>query len=255
MATWCNARLIVVGRSADVACFRRLAHARPSAVFRQDMLVGEAQDLFSERATPFDPGCTQKGYYFQARGEEGLDHFRDLSRFFPALSFVLVYGWDDRAYGSHYIFRGHARSYTVSTRFAEETMSKYGVEEGPDGEWPYDEERQAECELMDLAEGYWGKLLRRDSVRRSSRSSKRPGRLVLKPRVIEPDHYVAGISSNNVFLEGGGVFKQILQWECGHKHPTQEGAEKCLRSRRWKKLGNVFPVDSLGHCLEETIPS
>ena len=53
------------------------------------MLVGEAQDLFSERAEKFGSGCLKKGYYFQARSEEGLDYFRDLSCFFPALSFVL----------------------------------------------------------------------------------------------------------------------------------------------------------------------
>jgi hypothetical protein len=67
MASWCNARLVVVGHPSDVTRFRRLAgapvarmggtrltpsaDARASRVFRGDMLVGEAQGLFCERAT------------------------------------------------------------------------------------------------------------------------------------------------------------------------------------------------------------
>ena len=65
MATWCNARLVIAGRTADVARFRRRAHARPSSVFRPDMLVGEAQNLFSERATRLGPDLLEKRYMFQ----------------------------------------------------------------------------------------------------------------------------------------------------------------------------------------------
>ena len=243
----------MAGRTADVARFRRLAHVRPDSIFKPEMLVGESTDLFSERAISYGRGRSKKKYCFQARDED-VDYFKDLSLHYPTLGFVLVFGWDGPSYGSHYISQGRARSYAVSRRLAENTMSKYGVEEGPDGEWPYEEERQAEDELMNLAEAHWEEPLRKGLRERSLRSIKRPVRVRRRPLIVKPDHYVAGVS-RDVFLKGGGVIERILNLECGHKHPTQEAAQECLRSRRWKKLGGVFPVDGQGHCLEETLSS
>jgi hypothetical protein len=60
------------------------------------MLVGEAQGLFCERATPIGRGLLEKKYIFQvcACDEDGQEHFRNLSRLYPGLRFVYVYGWD-----------------------------------------------------------------------------------------------------------------------------------------------------------------
>jgi len=60
------------------------------------MLVGEAQGLFCERATPIGRGLLEKKYIFQvcACDEDGQQHFRNLSRLYPGLRFVYVYGWD-----------------------------------------------------------------------------------------------------------------------------------------------------------------
>jgi hypothetical protein len=163
MATWCNARLVVAGRTADVTLFRRLAHTRPSSVFWPDMLVGEAQELFSERATRLGPDLLEKKYLFQGRSDEGVQHFQDLSRSYPCLRFVLVYGWDDHSFGSYFICRGRARTYPVSARLVEKVMAKHGVDDNPDGEWLYRPEIEAEVELMDLAEAHWQpSLLRQD---------------------------------------------------------------------------------------------
>ena len=107
MADSCSARLLVAGHTSDVMRFRRLARARPSCVFRPDMLVGEAQELFSERATRLGPNLLEKKYTFQACSEDGHEHFRDLSRSYKGLRFVYVYGWDgwnEFSYGSHLIF-------------------------------------------------------------------------------------------------------------------------------------------------------
>jgi hypothetical protein len=161
MATWCNARLIVAGHGADVTRFRRLVHAQPS-VFSPDMLVGETQELFSERAIPLGPELLEKKYFFQVRSDDGLDHFRDLSRSYPALCFVLVYGWDgwnEYSYGSYFIFRGHTRNFSASARLVEKVVAKHGVDDNPDGDWPYEPEVNAERELMDLAEARWQKSL------------------------------------------------------------------------------------------------
>ena len=159
MATWCNARLVVAGRTADVARLRRLAQARPSSVFRPDMLVGEAQELFSELATRLGPELLEKRYMFQGCSDEGIEHFQNLSRSCPCLRFVLVYGWDNHSYGSHFICGGRAHSYPVSDRLVEKVMVKHGVDDNPNDEWPYEPEIDAEEELMDLAEAHWQKSL------------------------------------------------------------------------------------------------
>lgn len=123
------------------------------------MLVGEAQELFSERAAALGPDLSGKKYVFQGCSDEGVGHFQDLSRSYPSLRFVLVYGWDDHSYGSHLIFRGRTRSYPVPDRLVEKVMAKHGVDDNPNDEWPYEQEIDAETELMDLAEAHWRKSL------------------------------------------------------------------------------------------------
>ena len=180
MAEWCNARLVVAGRTSEVKRFRRLASvpvaglrvtplspradARASRLFRGDMLVGEAQGLFCERATPIGRGLLEKKYIFQVRAcdEDGQEHFRNLSRLYPGLRFVYVYGWDgwnEFSYGSHLIFRGHTHSYRVPIRLVEKALVRHGVDDNPNDEWPYQPEIDAEMELMDLAEDHWQSLL------------------------------------------------------------------------------------------------
>jgi hypothetical protein len=155
VATWCNARLVVIGRSIDVTRFRRLAHTRPSSVFQPDVLAGESQELFSERAASVGGDRLAKKYIFQECGEEGVAHFQNLSRSYPSLRFLLVYGWDNHSYGSYYISKGRARSYLVSDLLVDKVMAKHGVDDNPNNEWPYEPEMDAERELMDLAEAHW----------------------------------------------------------------------------------------------------
>jgi hypothetical protein len=124
------------------------------------MLVGETQGMFSERGTPIRPDLLEKKYIFQVRScdEEGHEHFRKVSRSYPNLRFVYVFGWDgwnEYSYGSYLICRGHVRSYRVSVRLVKKAMAKHGVDDNPNGEWPYQPEIDAETELMDLAETHW----------------------------------------------------------------------------------------------------
>ena len=83
------------------------------------MLCREMQRLFAERAVALGPDLLKKKYVFQGGGAEGSDHFRSLSQSYRSLTFILVYGWDDRNYGSHFISRGRARSYAVPARRVE----------------------------------------------------------------------------------------------------------------------------------------
>ena len=125
------------------------------------MLVGEAQELFSERAARLGQDRSAKRYIFQACGEEGVAHFQDLSRSYPRLRFLLVYGWDDHSYGSHYISKRQTRSYRVSDLLVDKVMAKNGVNDNPNNEWPFEPEMDAEKELMDLAEAHWRESLLR----------------------------------------------------------------------------------------------
>jgi hypothetical protein len=195
MGTWCNARLVVSGRSSDVRRFtylagvpvarfdlqkpdmglRPLVIARASRIFRGDMLVGEGGSLFSERATSLGNGRLEKKYCFQAKcgaapstalhaSDDGHDHFLNLSVALPVLRFVYVYGWDgwdENSYGSYLISRGHTRGYQVPIRLVEQVMTKNGVDDNPNDEWPYEPEIDAEAELMDLAQAHWKRWLLR----------------------------------------------------------------------------------------------
>ncbi len=83
-----------------------------------------------------------------------------MSRLWPLLRFVYVYGWDgwnEFSYGSYLICRGRIRSYRVPIRRVEKATIKHGVDDNPNDEWPYEPEINAETELMDLAEAHWRK--------------------------------------------------------------------------------------------------
>jgi hypothetical protein len=158
MANWCNVRLIVMGGRVDVLRFARVCRSRPSAIFEADMLQGEAQDLFSERAIGLGTNLLKKLYVFQVRGDDGFNHFRNISRQHPELRFVLVYGdpnCDD--YGSYFLADGRARSYKISDCQKECVMAKHC---GTGQHAPNSDEAdlhfcEACWELMDLAEAHW----------------------------------------------------------------------------------------------------
>src|ERR1039457_5218472 len=93
-----------------------LANVRASRVFKEDMVAGGYQELFCERATSIGLDLLEKKYIFQAWDGQGHEHFRKLSRLYPGLRFVYVYGWDgwnEHSYGSYLIRQGHIRRYRV----------------------------------------------------------------------------------------------------------------------------------------------
>jgi hypothetical protein len=97
MANWCNLRLVVTGQAHDLAPFRRAAGALRgridtslSTVFTEDMEYGEGGDLEANGLTRFDGDLRRSSYRFQGRNNDHADHFRDVSRRYPRLAFVLV---------------------------------------------------------------------------------------------------------------------------------------------------------------------
>lgn len=153
---WCNVRLIIVGRRPDVLSFSRLARLRPSSVFEPDMLHGEGADLSSERIQCIEtlgPDFAKKVYRFQVLADDGLEHFRRLSRKEGALCFVLVYADPNcDSYGSYFITQGRARRYEQPDRLKQEVMERHGYTADSEEDWRFWE---ASSELMDLAERHW----------------------------------------------------------------------------------------------------
>lgn len=153
MANWCNVCLVLLGRRSAILDFSRRAQKRPSTYFEPDMLVGEAQELLSERIRNLGKGQYQKIYKFQVRNDDGRNHFQQLSKQHTSLCFVLVYA--DPAsgdFGSYLIREGRTRKYSIPQKTKEAVMAKHGVDYDSDNDSPYWE---ASWELMDLAQDHW----------------------------------------------------------------------------------------------------
>jgi hypothetical protein len=142
----------------------------PSAVFRPDMMGGEGDGAFAERMVSLGQGLSQKKYGFQVRNDDGVDHFRKVSRRYPELKFVLSYdGTEDPARGwycSCFIRQGRSTEYIVPQDSIDAVMSKHGIDYNSiDNEIDWWDEPS--WELMDLAESHWltrvVKRLRRDN--------------------------------------------------------------------------------------------
>lgn len=121
------------------------------------MLEGEDQQLSADRAKALSSEFLSKAYNFQVRNDDGLGHFRRISREHPELCFVLVFGdpsTDD--YGSYLIRNGRSRVYRVPNKLKEQVWGKHGVVEEVDEE-AYEDWRfwEASWELMDVAETRW----------------------------------------------------------------------------------------------------
>jgi hypothetical protein len=187
VANWVNARLIAAGDRLAVLRFSRRARISPSSIFRPDMLVGEGQDLFSERMQRWAPDVFAKKYLFQVRNDDGRDHFLEVSPRFEALCFVLVFGDPYGSYGSYLIRQAHYRCYSVSQQKVDCVQSKHGVVDQADDAADEEDWRfwEASWELMDIAEVHWrrfvlqpaksarrGRTMPRAGARQSRRSSK-----------------------------------------------------------------------------------
>jgi len=117
------------------------------------MLVGEAQGLSTTRMRRLGAGLYRKDMCFQVRNDDGVEHFREVSRHHRAIRFVLVFAdpnLDD--YGSAFIEKGATRRYRLSDAAKDATMDKHQVEEDGDDDPRFWE---ATRELMDTAERHW----------------------------------------------------------------------------------------------------
>jgi hypothetical protein len=172
MANWSNMCLVVTGRPADLATFRRAAGAlegrietKKSSVFTEEMEIGEGGDLEADRARVFRRVFRRASYRFQGANTDYRGHFVGVSRRFPAIAFVLVFSdpnFDE--HGSYLISRGRARVWRVPRRTEEAIQMKHYRAAGlvdasgdvdydsDDAFWP---EWEAFFEMMDVAADHW----------------------------------------------------------------------------------------------------
>jgi len=156
LANWCNVRLIVVGRRPVVLEFSKRARVQPSSVFGPDMLQGEGQDLFAERMRRIGPHLSMKKYVFQVRNDDGLNHFREVSRRCSSLYFVLAYHDPNVGeYGSYLIRQGRSRAYAVPEGLIDSVLSRHGVDYDADDDENEGRYWEASWEIMDQAESRW----------------------------------------------------------------------------------------------------
>jgi hypothetical protein len=194
VANWCNVRLSVFGTPAEIKPFRNAAgalggriDAAKSAVFLEEMEIGESRDLEAWGESSFRRRFRRAEYVFQGRNTDHLDHFVEVSKRYPRLVFVLTYSdpnGDD--HGSHLIVKGRSRSWRVPMRTRDATSRRayrrYGCVDGR-GRIDYDHDYadladwEALSELMRIASVKWDakvlELLQRHA---------RPARAVNSPR-------------------------------------------------------------------------
>jgi hypothetical protein len=196
VANWSNVRLIVVGPPRHVERFRKLARPYvadakkpppwlrrgkrqvfdpPDPLFTPDMLHGEGGDLFEEPVRRIGRHRLRAEYKFQARNDDGVEHFSDVSLRFPDLRFLVVWG-DPNAdsFGSAYVRNGAVTAYEVGDRRRGAIYNRHRREYGR--EFPDDDddlfEWDAFSEMMDVAENRWRSVLM-PRQRRVSRSRRR----------------------------------------------------------------------------------
>ncbi len=179
MANWSNIRLVVVGPEKEVVRFCAGAKASlptrksrlgvaarqlpsgPEPLFRSDMIHGEGGSLFEEPLVRLSRARAQVQYVFQVPNDDGVDHFRKVSRSFPSLRFVLVWGDPNGdSFGSAYLRSGRAAKYEMGSRrktaIYQKTMRRFKAhEDDEDGSWEWD----AFSEMMDAALRRWRTVL------------------------------------------------------------------------------------------------
>jgi hypothetical protein len=124
MANWCNLRLLVTGVPKNLKPFRRAAGAlsgridtNRSTIFTPEMEYGEGGDLEAGGVRRFQKRFQCAIFGLQGRNDDYVDHFREVSRRFPTLAFVLVYS-DPNAdeHGSYLLRNGRQRLWSVPVR-------------------------------------------------------------------------------------------------------------------------------------------
>ena len=159
MANWSNDRLVVIGNSEDVARFRRQVRSNPRTIFLPDMLVGETQDMYSERAIFIGRGRLSKKYIFQTR-EDDVRHFRFIAKRYPKLTFVLAYGDPNSDEYASVLIRGNkVRHYRIPDKVKEKIMEEFHIEYADEDDFDEIGFWEAGARLMDIAEAHWMKSI------------------------------------------------------------------------------------------------
>lgn len=198
-----HAYLTVVGASTEVKRFARRAGKKPPGplewvpdimvvgsdvirvsrprgrrddIFNPDMWVGEGGELWADRMKDIGDGLSLKRYHFQIRNDDGRQHFRNVSRRYPSLSFVLAdYWYSPDECRSFLLQNGRTREYEVPDDVRNAILAKSGHD--PDLESDDDDDQElnywngwyGSWDVMDMVESRWLNVILRRHRRRSRR--------------------------------------------------------------------------------------
>jgi hypothetical protein len=180
MANWSNCGLVVTGYPHDLRPFRRAAGAlrgridtSRSEIFPEEFEYGECEggDLVANGVKRLPGGFQSATYGFHAINRspspDPAEHFKQISRRFPRLAFVLVESDHNvDSHGSYLLLNGRRRWWSVPRKIETEVMERwyrwYGLV-NKDGtiNWDDDSDGQyaAICdgifEMMDIAAAKW----------------------------------------------------------------------------------------------------
>jgi hypothetical protein len=189
MANWINLRLLATGAPADLERFQRAAGARSgriksrrSTVFISEMEYGEGRDLEADGVSRFRGRFRTALYLFQGRNDDHAGHFRQVSRRFPELAFVLVYSDPNGdSHGSYLLTDGDSRMWEVPRQTRRTILKRHYAASGVvdrrgriDYDAPEADEAEWESfwEFMDVAQEKWDEHVFRWVTRQKKRESE-----------------------------------------------------------------------------------
>ena len=138
------------------------------------MEEGEGRDLEAEPIKRLGAGFAKREYLFQAPNDDGVSHFRSVSKQFPGLYFVLgIADPNADAFGSAYIRVGKASRYWIGDRRQRTTMTRAlernGLNRNSDDDALFWVEAEAFDDMIALAIRRWQRPLERRLRRRVRR--------------------------------------------------------------------------------------
>ena len=170
MGNWGVVRLTVTGTPYRVIQFARMAGPtwgrirRPKPpVWLPWMEFGESDDLEAD-GLEIRNDVARVAYNFQTKSPDVLDHFKGVSRQFPALHFVLAWGDPElTSISSDHVRAGRVRHYEIPDRTIRATQRRYLHEyvgedlSGATDDQEWDADIEAEGELIQRAIAHWDK--------------------------------------------------------------------------------------------------
>src|SRR5262249_59110805 len=119
--------------------------------------------LISERMEKLGSAVSKKTYSFQVRSDDGLNHFKALSRTYPDLRLILAFGEaGDDSRGSYLIRRGRVRKFAFPQPLWDQILAKHGYDPESDDDEEYWKYCEAEWEALHVSVAHWERVVRKE---------------------------------------------------------------------------------------------